>query len=101
MTKLSVLNLVPIREGQTQAEAIEAMVRLAKETERLGYERYWIAEHHNTASLVSSATQILIGHTLAHVKNSCGKWRSDAAKPQPVNGCRAIWHIGNDLSKSC
>lgn len=68
MTKLSVLNLVPVREGQSNAEAISAMVRLAQETEKLGYERYWIAEHHNTANLVSSATQILIGHTLAHTQ---------------------------------
>lgn len=68
MIKLSVLNLVPVREGQSQADAIAAMVRLAQETERLGYKRYWIAEHHNTANLVSSATQILIGHTLAHTK---------------------------------
>lgn len=68
MTKLSVLNLVPVREGQSNAEAIGAMIRLAQETEKLGYERYWIAEHHNTANLVSSATQILIGHTLTHTQ---------------------------------
>jgi luciferase family oxidoreductase group 1 len=63
---VSVLNLVPVREGQTQKQAIEAMVDLAQATEKMGYLRYWIAEHHNTPTLVSSATAILIKHTLEH-----------------------------------
>lgn len=63
---VSVLNLVPIREGQGAKEAIDAMVDLALATERMGYTRYWIAEHHNTPTLASSATAILIKHTLEH-----------------------------------
>jgi luciferase family oxidoreductase group 1 len=63
---VSVLNLAPIREGQNEKEAIQAMVDLAIATEQMGYERYWIAEHHNTPTLVSSATAILIKHTLEH-----------------------------------
>ncbi|MBP1930185.1 LLM class flavin-dependent oxidoreductase [Ammoniphilus resinae] len=66
---VSVLNLVPIREGQGPKEAIDAMVDLAQETEKLGYKRYWIAEHHNTRTLVSSATSILIKQTLEHTKH--------------------------------
>lgn len=66
---VSVLNLAPIREGQDAKQAIESMVDLAQATEKLGYVRYWIAEHHNTSSLVSSATSILIKHTLEHTKN--------------------------------
>lgn len=65
---LSVLNLAPIREGQTSKQAIEAMVDLAQAVEKMGYYRYWIAEHHNTATLVSSATSILIKHTLEHTR---------------------------------
>jgi alkanesulfonate monooxygenase SsuD/methylene tetrahydromethanopterin reductase-like flavin-dependent oxidoreductase (luciferase family) len=42
------------------------MVKLAQATEAMGYQRYWIAEHHNTPTLVSSATSILIKHTLEH-----------------------------------
>ncbi|RIW34640.1 LLM class flavin-dependent oxidoreductase [Bacillus salacetis] len=61
---VSVLNLAPIREGQDSKDAIDAMVDLAKAAEKMGYTRYWIAEHHNTATLVSSATSILIKHTL-------------------------------------
>ncbi|WP_160725922.1 LLM class flavin-dependent oxidoreductase [Bacillus sp. USDA818B3_A] len=65
---VSVLNLAPIREGQGSKEAIEAMVDLAQAVENMGYQRYWIAEHHNTSTLVSSATSILIQHTLEHTK---------------------------------
>ncbi len=64
--KLSILNLVPLREGQDYRQAIESMVSLAKLAESLGVERYWIAEHHNMPNLASSATQLLIQHTLAN-----------------------------------
>lgn len=63
---VSVLNLAPIREGQTAKQAIDSMVELAQAVEKMGYQRYWIAEHHNTSTLVSSATSILIKHTLEH-----------------------------------
>ena len=63
---VSVLNLAPIRQGQEAKEAIDAMVDLAQATEEMGYTRYWIAEHHNTPTLVSSATSILIKHVLEH-----------------------------------
>jgi luciferase family oxidoreductase group 1 len=63
---VSVLNLAPIRQGQSSKEAIHAMVELAQATEEMGYKRYWIAEHHNSPTLVSSATSILINHTLEH-----------------------------------
>ena len=63
---VSVLNLAPIREGEGPKEAIDAVVELAQATEKMGYKRYWIAEHHNTSTLVSSATAILIKHTLEH-----------------------------------
>src|SRR5690625_1080010 len=63
---VSVLNLGPIRQGEGTKEAIEAIVDLAQTTEKMGYTRYWIAEHHNTYSLISSATSILIKHVLQH-----------------------------------
>lgn len=65
---VSVLNLAPIREGQKPKDAINLMVDLAQATEEMGYKRYWIAEHHNSPTLVSSATSILIKHTLEHTK---------------------------------
>ncbi|UJL47670.1 LLM class flavin-dependent oxidoreductase [Virgibacillus sp. NKC19-16] len=66
---LSVLNLAPIRQGEGSKEAIDAMVDLAQATEKMGYRRYWIAEHHNTPTLVSSATAMLIKHTLEHTES--------------------------------
>jgi luciferase family oxidoreductase group 1 len=61
---VSVLNLAPIRAGQGPKQAIDAMAELAQVVEKMGYQRYWIAEHHNTPTLVSSATSILIKHVL-------------------------------------
>ncbi|TCN26042.1 LLM class flavin-dependent oxidoreductase [Mesobacillus foraminis] len=66
---VSVLNLAPIRKGQEARQAINSMVDLAQATEKMGYQRYWIAEHHNTPTLVSSATSILIKHTLEHTNS--------------------------------
>lgn len=66
---VSVLNLAPIREGQTAKQAIDEMVDLAQAVEKMGYQRYWIAEHHNTSTLVSSATSMLIKHTLEHTNS--------------------------------
>ncbi|AKL92062.1 LLM class flavin-dependent oxidoreductase [Staphylococcus capitis] len=66
--KLSALNLVPNREGQDDKDAINDMVKLAQGLDELGYERYWIAEHHNAPNLVSSATALLIQHTLEHTE---------------------------------
>ncbi|MDQ0158890.1 LLM class flavin-dependent oxidoreductase [Alkalibacillus salilacus] len=66
---LSVLNLAPVREGGDQKQAIDDLVDLAQATEEMGYERYWIAEHHNTPTLVSSATSMLIKHTLENTNS--------------------------------
>src|SRR5690554_6676572 len=63
---LSVLDLGPVRLGQTVKDVIDDMASLAKATEDLGYIRYWIAEHHNTRTIVSSATAILIKPVLEH-----------------------------------
>lgn len=57
---LSILDLVPISEGMTTRAAISASMEGAQAADRLGYERYWFAEHHNTSSLASSATSLLI-----------------------------------------
>lgn len=57
---LSILDLVSISEGQSTRDAITASMEGAKTADRLGYERYWFAEHHNTDALASSATSLLI-----------------------------------------
>lgn len=60
-TRFSVLDLVPVVQGTTAAGAIRNCLDLAQETEQWDYHRFWISEHHNTDSLVSSATSILVG----------------------------------------
>ena len=62
MTIFSVLDLSPIREGGSPREAIKNSVNLAIETERMGYHRYWLAEHHNMKGIASAATSVVIGH---------------------------------------
>ncbi len=60
--KLSMLDLVAIREGGTVADAIGIALRTAQHAERLGFARYWLAEHHNMNGLACSATAVLVGH---------------------------------------
>src|SRR5215212_6667986 len=62
MIPLSVLDLAPIVEGGDAARSFRNTLKLAKAAERLGYHRYWLAEHHNIASVASAATAVLIAH---------------------------------------
>ncbi|MSW67399.1 MAG: MsnO8 family LLM class oxidoreductase, partial [Actinobacteria bacterium] len=66
---ISVLDLASIGEGQSVGEALEATVVLAKSAESLGYNRIWYAEHHNMATIASSATAVLIAHVAANTKS--------------------------------
>jgi luciferase family oxidoreductase group 1 len=63
--RLSVLDQSPIPEGSSPAEALANTVDLARATEHLGYERYWLAEHHASGGLAGSAPEILIAHVAA------------------------------------
>ena len=65
-TPLSILDLAIIGTGQTAADAFANSVALAQRAEARGYERVWYAEHHNMASIASSATSVLIAHVAAH-----------------------------------
>ena len=58
---LSVLDQSPVRSGGTPADAIHETLDLARAADRLGYHRYWLAEHHSTAGLAGSSPEILIG----------------------------------------
>ncbi|WP_199141302.1 LLM class flavin-dependent oxidoreductase [Pedobacter sp. ASV12] len=62
----SVLDLATVVEGKTIADTFKNSVELAQHTEKLGYMRYWLAEHHNMISVASSATSVLIGHIAGH-----------------------------------
>jgi luciferase family oxidoreductase group 1 len=60
MIKLSVLDQSPVSEGFTPADALRNTIELARLADKLGYERYWIAEHHAIVTLASPAPEILI-----------------------------------------
>ena len=59
---VSILDLVPILSGKTAADSFKNSVDLAQHVEAWGFNRYWLAEHHNMAGIASSATAVLIGH---------------------------------------
>src|SRR3954451_11073635 len=67
--QLSILDLAPIRRGETATQSFAASVTLAQTTERLGYRRIWYAEHHNMPTIASSATSVLIAHVAAHTSS--------------------------------
>ncbi len=60
--RLSMLDLVAVREGGSVADALAVALRTAQHAESLGFTRYWLAEHHNMSGIASSATAVLIGH---------------------------------------
>ena len=61
-TPLSMLDLATVREGKSVANALQTSVETAQHAESLGFNRYWLAEHHNMGGIASSATAVLIGH---------------------------------------
>ena len=75
MTVLSVLDQSPIRSGATPALAVAETVQLAQAADRLGYHRYWLAEHHSSFGLAGTAPEILIGRiagTTEHIRVGAG-----------------------------
>jgi luciferase family oxidoreductase group 1 len=66
---LSILDLAPIARGQTAHDSFANSVALAQRAEELGYLRVWYAEHHNMASIASSATSVLIAHVGAQTQS--------------------------------
>jgi luciferase family oxidoreductase group 1 len=62
MTTLSVLDLVPVREGGTLAEAYRDAAELAQAAERFGYKRFWVAEHHAMEGIAGAATSVVLAH---------------------------------------
>jgi luciferase family oxidoreductase group 1 len=62
MIRLSVLDLVPVREGGTVAEAMAATTELAQVAETAGYHRFWVAEHHAMDGIAGGATAVVLAH---------------------------------------
>lgn len=65
MQYYSLLDLSPIPEGGTAADALSNTLELARHAETLGYHRYWLAEHHNMPGIASAATSLVIGQVAA------------------------------------
>jgi len=68
MVPFSVLDLSPIIQGGDAALALRNTLDLARHAERLGYRRYWLAEHHNMPGIASAATAVVIGHVAGGTK---------------------------------
>jgi luciferase family oxidoreductase group 1 len=63
--RLSVLDVSPVASGSSPADALRNTLDLAPFVEELGYERYWLAEHHNMALIASSVPEVMIGQVAA------------------------------------
>ena len=68
MVPFSVLDLSPIPQGAAASDALRNSLDLARHAERLGFLRYWLAEHHNMPGIASAATAIVIGHVAGGTK---------------------------------
>ncbi|MFP6782365.1 MAG: LLM class flavin-dependent oxidoreductase, partial [Gammaproteobacteria bacterium] len=62
MIPFSILDLAPIVQGGDATQAFRNSVELAQHAERWGFQRYWLAEHHNMTGIASAATSVVIGH---------------------------------------
>ncbi|WP_207540606.1 LLM class flavin-dependent oxidoreductase [Sabulicella rubraurantiaca] len=65
MARLSVLDLSPVPEGSDAGQALRNSLDLAQHTERLGFHRFWMAEHHNMPGIASAATAVALAHVAA------------------------------------
>jgi luciferase family oxidoreductase group 1 len=68
MLPISILDLVPVVLGETPREALRKSLDLARNAERFGYTRYWVAEHHNMTGIASAATSVVIGYLAGGTK---------------------------------
>ncbi len=68
MQKFSLLDLSPIPEGKSAADALANTVELSQAAEQAGYHRFWLAEHHNMPGIASAATSVVIGHVAGATK---------------------------------
>ena len=71
---LGVVDQSPVREGGSGPEALEESVKLAQFAERLGFHRYWVAEHHNTGGYAGTSPEILMGQIASKTKTIIVGW---------------------------
>ena len=68
MVPFSILDLSPIADNQTPSDALAASLKLAQRAELRGFQRFWLAEHHNMEGIASAATAVVIGHIAGGTK---------------------------------
>src|SRR2546422_10618384 len=95
MPLLSVLDQSPVRSGGTPADAIHESLELAELADRLGYHRYWLAEHHSTPGLGGSSPEGLIGQVAARtsrIRVGAGGGMLQRSEERRVGKeCRSRW----------
>jgi luciferase family oxidoreductase group 1 len=69
MPPFSILDLAPVAQGSTPADALRNSLDLARNAERLGYKRFWLAEHHGMEGIASAATAVVIAHVAGGTKS--------------------------------
>src|SRR3712207_9545870 len=91
---LSVLDVSPVSSGSDGARALRNTLELARLVDRLGYERYWLAEHHNLPSIASSAPEIMIGHVAnvtERIRVGAGGMMLRSEERRVGKECRSRW----------
>src|SRR3954451_8328470 len=68
MIPFSILDLAPIQQGSNAAQAFRNSLDLARHAEAWGYQRFWLAEHHNMTGIASAATSVVIAHVAGGTK---------------------------------
>ena len=101
MMPFSVLDLSPITEGSDAAQSFRNTLDLAQHAEKLGYRRFWLAEHHGMPGIASAATAVLIGHVAGGTSHHPRRrGRHHAAQPLAAGDRRAVRHAGVALSRA-
>ena len=97
---LSVLDLSPVTTGISGPQALRNSIDLGRLADRLGFTRYWVAEHHNMPNIASSAPDIMIGQIAAATAHHARRLRRrDAAEPRAAAGRRALQGAGGTVSR--
>ncbi len=94
--KFSILELAPVRDDKSIEFSLRHALELAQHAEKLGYERFWLAEHHNMDGIASSATAVLLGFIAAHTQNirlGSGGIMLEEDKKLKINSLKTLWRF--------
>ena len=93
--KLSILDLSPLYDSETAAQAFQHTIELARKADAWGYHRFWVSEHHGSDRVVGSSPEVLVSHLLAKTETHPGGiGRRHVAALQPLQGRREFQRTG-------